>query len=498
MTDPRRRLPGVDRLLASPEVADLLDLYPRDRVVTELRREIDEERARVTVAPAPEAPDFPEMAERFARDIGARLSRLRQPSLRPVVNATGVILHTNLGRAPLAPEAVEAMVRLTAGYSNLEFSLEEGTRGSRYDHARELLSDLTGAEDALVVNNAAGALVLALAALAGERGVVVSRGELIEIGGGFRLPEVIAAAGVPMLEVGTTNRTRIEDYAEGTLGHGTGAPAEQGHTEQRHSAQVPATQEATPAQRHPAGGGALLKVHRSNFRMVGFTEEAALTDLVALGEESGLPVVYDLGSGLMVDPVLLGLPPEPTVRESVATGADLVLFSGDKLLGGPQAGIVVGRAPAVALLRRHPLCRALRVDGATLAALEATLGLHLDPAQAMARIPVLRMIAERASEVEGRAQSVVRGLPSGGEWQVEVVRMEGRIGGGTFPEHPVPSAGIRFQGGDVEHLARALRGGTPPVVGRVAKDALLLDLRTVLPDELPLLEKALQAALVGA
>ncbi len=389
------------------------------------------------------------------------LAHEAHPSLRPVVNATGVILHTNLGRAPLAEEALAAMIRVGPGYSNLEFDLEDGVRGSRYLHARDLLLRLTGAEDALVVNNAAGALVLALAALAGGKGVAVSRGELVEIGGGFRLPEILAASRARLLEVGTTNRTRAADYREG------------------------------------APDGALLKVHRSNFRMTGFTEEASLSELVTLGRELGLPVIHDLGSGLLLEPARLGLPPEPRPHDALVAGVDLVLFSGDKLLGGPQAGILLGRADAVAAARRHPLCRALRVDGMTLAALEATLALYLDPVRAVERIPTLRMLAASVEEVRGRAEALVDRLTRGGAgFPMAVAELDGRVGGGTFPEHTVPSAGLRIP--DPEGaLAARLRAADPPVVGRLDGGSLVLDLRTVLPADEPAVERGLSAAWEG-
>jgi L-seryl-tRNA(Ser) seleniumtransferase len=356
------------------------------------------------------------------------------------------------------------MEGVAAGYSNLEFDLATGRRGSRYHHCASLIAELTGAEDGLVVNNCAGGLVLALAALARDRDVVVSRGEMVEIGGGFRIPEVLEQAGARLREVGATNRTRASDY-ESALRAG--------------------------------GVAAILKVHRSNFRISGFTEEAELTELAALGRAHRVPVIHDLGSGLMVEAARLGLPPEPTPAQSVQTGADLVIFSGDKLLGGPQAGLIAGTRELVARLKRTPLCRALRVDKGTLAALEATLRLYRDEDRALAEIPALRMLAAGLDELENRAHALAEGLD--GAIEAAVVRGHGRVGGGTYPEHPVPSVLLRLDPGALgaETLARRLRSGDPPVVGRVEEGAVLLDLRSVLPEQDRLLGVRIRQAVGG-
>lgn len=423
-----------------------------------LRSVMDEARAGLgtgaeagdVAAPAPWAAKVLEALE--AEDV---------PSLRPVINATGVVLHTNLGRAPLAEAARAAMARVAQGYSNLEFDVDTGTRGSRYDHCADLFARLSGAEAALVVNNAAGALVLALNAVAAGKGVAVSRGELVEIGGGFRIPEIMERSGARLVEVGATNRTRPGDYS---------AALEAGDV------------------------AALLKVHRSNFRMTGFTEEVGLEELVRLAHDAGLPVLHDLGSGLFVDPSRLGLPAEPRAADSVAQGADLVVVSGDKLFGGPQAGIIVGRADLVARLRANPLCRALRVDKVTLAGLEATARLYLDPPRALREIPTLRMLAETPESVLARARAVADALGREGV-AVEVVASGGAVGGGTYPDVSLASWAVALRPrGSATALSAALRRGAMAVVGRIEDTRVLLDARTVDPTEVDALVSAVTQA----
>jgi L-seryl-tRNA(Ser) seleniumtransferase len=362
--------------------------------------------------------------------VRAEIERVRRPALRRVLNATGVLVHTNLGRAPLPAFALERVVEAARGYSNLEFDLAAGARGSRQDHAAALLRRLTGAEAALVVNNNAGAVLLALAALAEGCEVIVSRGELIEIGDGFRIPDVLARSGARLVEVGTTNRTRVADY-EAAIGDETAV---------------------------------LLRVHQSNFRIVGFAEQPGTAALAALAHRRGLPLVDDLGSGALVD-----LGEEPTARASLAAGADLVCFSGDKLLGGPQAGIVAGRADLVERLRRHPLQRALRIDKLSLAALEGTLLLYLDPARALAEVPVLRQLREDAAAVRARAERLAAAVDG------EVEETTARVGGGALPLAELPSFACALP----EELAAPLRAGEPPVVGVVRDGRLLLDCRTL-------------------
>ena len=385
-------------------------------------------------------------------DLAARLSdelaATRRPRLRRVLNATGVVVHTNLGRAPLAQEAIARMVGAAGGYSNLEYDLEQGARGSRQDHLAAILQRLTGAEAALVVNNNAAAVLLALAALAEGRDVVVSRGELIEIGDGFRIPDVLARSGARLVEVGTTNRTRAADY-ERAIGHQTAV---------------------------------VLRVHQSNFRVVGFEERPRLEEVAAVARRHGLPLVDDLGSGHVSasNKLLLGQE-EPTARESLAAGADLVCFSGDKLLGGPQAGIVLGRAELIERLRRHPLQRAVRIDKLSLAALEGTLLLHLEAPE---RIPVLRTLAQKRDAVRERAERLA--AATGGEVEETV----GRVGGGALPLAELPS----FACGLEESLAVALRGGEPPVVGVVRDGRLLLDCLTLTDEEAEEAAAAVRAA----
>lgn len=457
--DPRRRIPGVDRLLERPWCRELVRSRGRGWITRRLRVLLDDMRAGGRAVP--------DSDEGFEGLLRLEIARAELPSLRRVVNATGVVLHTNLGRAPLADEARRAMAA-AAGYGNVEFDLESGRRGSRYDHCADLVRELTGAADAVVVNNGAGAVALALTALAAGRGVVVSHGEMVEIGGGFRIPEVVEAAGAELVTVGTTNRTRRGDYARAI---------ERG------------------------GVGAILKVHRSNFAVSGFTEETELAELVALGAGTGTPVIHDLGSGLMVDSASVGLPHEPTPARSVGAGADLVAFSGDKLLGGPQAGVLAGRAEAVARAKAHPLCRALRCDKVTLAGLEATLALYRDPERARERIPALRMIGTPVEAVRRRAEAVLDALGDAGassaRLNAEIAEEWSLVGGGTFPEARLPSAVIRLSAGDDAGAWLAvLRAHDPPVVARSRKGQVVIDLRTVAPHEDGVVASALRS--IGA
>ncbi|MCH1569871.1 MAG: L-seryl-tRNA(Sec) selenium transferase [Longimicrobiales bacterium] len=448
MSDPRSRIPSMDALLASPDIDSLMADAGRGQVVDALR--VSVALMREAIGRGDElAQDSVEDATWYVEHAAKLLTAAAVPSLRRVINATGVVLHTNLGRAPLADEALEAM-RSTATYSNLEFDLDQGVRGSRYTHCVRLLCDLTGAEDALVVNNAAGALVLSMSTVGLGRGVAVSRGELVEIGGGFRIPEVVERSGASLVEVGSTNRTRGDDYEE-----------------------VVASGEAE----------AILKVHRSNFRITGFTEEASVAELVEIAAGHGIPVVYDLGSGLMLPAQDIGLPEEPRAEASVSAGADAVVISGDKLLGGPQAGIIVGRAELIGRMRKNPLCRALRVDKVTLAGLEATLRLYLDPQRVLERIPTLRMLSMNGDTLKAIAEKVVGGLVAAGV-SCAVVPTKGAVGGGTYPGVELDSWAVELEGPKgAQALANALREGSPPVVGRLVDDKLRLDVRTLLPGE---------------
>jgi L-seryl-tRNA(Ser) seleniumtransferase len=414
--------------------------------VDELARSSDDplavEAARAVIARARAAIGAGDDPGDLAEKLRSELASSRRPELRRVINATGVIVHTNLGRAPLAEEALARVAETARGYSNLEYDLDAGGRGSRQAHVAGILRRLTGAEAALVVNNNAAAVMLALAALAEDRDVLVSRGELIEIGDGFRIPDVLARSGARLVEVGTTNRTRAADY-EAAIGPETAV---------------------------------LLRVHQSNFRVVGFTERPALEQLARIAERFGVPLVDDLGSGALVD-----VGDEPTAREALAAGADLVCFSGDKLLGGPQAGIVLGRADLVERLRRHPLQRALRADKLTLAALEGTLTLYLDAPE---RIPVIRMLREDTADVRARAERLARLV--GGEVEETVAR----VGGGALPLAELRSFACAVE----EHLAAPLRLGNPPVVAIVRDGRLLLDCRALSEAEVDEAASAVAAA----
>ncbi len=458
MTDPRRAIPSVDRLLGSAAFAELVGAWPRRRVVDALKTVQAEVRQRVA---AGEAAQGLEDEATYASAVAARLEAAERVLLRPVINATGVVLHTNLGRAPLAAAAVAAVVRAASSYSNLEYDLEAGERGSRYAHCVPLLLELSGAEDALVVNNNAGALVLALNTLALGREAVVSRGELIEIGGSFRIPEIMERSGARMRAVGATNRTHPADYA-GAIGVATGA---------------------------------LLKVHPSNYRVTGFTAEVSLAELAALGAEREVPVINDLGSGLLLDLSVLGLPREPTAAEAIAAGADIVTMSGDKLLGGPQAGILLGRAAAISAMRRNPLCRALRPDKLTLAALEATLALYREPERALREIPTLRMLALGAEALARRARGLADALAANGVASA-LVAGSSAVGGGAYPEAALPTTLVLLEaaGSSASEVERRLRHGAPPVVARIVDDRVALDARTIAPAEEAALVEAVRDA----
>ncbi|HET7600420.1 MAG TPA: L-seryl-tRNA(Sec) selenium transferase [Gemmatimonadales bacterium] len=453
MSDARRHLPSVDRLLREPAVAALLEVAPRAAVVAAVRDAVAAARTRRAGPP-----------DDWAAEVRDQLARRVAPSLRPVLNATGVVLHTNLGRAPLAPAALEAVAAVAGGYANLELDLPSGTRGSRADHARTLLAELTGAEDGLAVNNAAGALVLALNALAEGREVLISRGELLEIGGSFRIPDILEKSGARLREVGTTNRTHLEDYARAI------GPA----------------------------SAVILTVHRSNFEQTGFVATPDPEAVAALAHQRGLAYVYDVGSGLLADLAPWGLTGEPRVGDAVGAGADLVLFSGDKLLGGPQAGCLVGARGTIERCRRNPLARALRADKLTLAALEATLRLYRDPAVATREIPVLAMLTAGPAELERRAEALARSCPA--ELAPALVPGESAVGGGSFPGARLPTTLVLLDAGPLgaDGLALRLRLGQPPVVTRVAAGRVALDPRTLPAEAAGEVGKALRHALESA
>ena len=434
-----RSLPAVDAVLRSPGVDWLAKQHGWPAVTAAIREALDVAREEIL------ADGTPEVGEEVLVAAAARL--LSHRGLRRVVNATGVILHTNLGRSILSEKAVEAVTEAARGYSNLEYDLSTGKRGSRYDHAVPLLREITGAEDALVVNNCAAATLLALSVVVSEARnevekpeVIVSRGQLIEIGGGFRIPEVLALSGAKLREVGTTNRTRLSDYEN-------------------------ATDENTRA---------ILWVHPSNFEVQGFIESVSIEELSALK----LPVIADVGSG-----ALLPMDDEPRVQGAIRAGAEVVIFSGDKLLGGPQAGIIVGSSRRISAMRHHPLTRAIRADKLCLAALEATLNSYLN-GTAPEELPTLRMFLAPAEEVRKRAEKLAGALAGAAEeLEVGVVPSAARSGGGTLPVYEIPSFAVRLGGRDADLLAEELRAADPPVVGRVMDDRLLLDTRTILPGE---------------
>jgi len=452
MREELRKLPSVDRLLQEETIQALAEEYGHDLTVEAIRQALD--LARQGIMAGQECPSIDALVEVTRANLKAQ----SRPTLRPVINATGVIIHTNLGRAPLSAEARAAMELAARGYTNLEYDLEAGRRGSRYVHAEGLLCQLTGAEAALVVNNNAAAVLLILTALARGKEVIVSRGHLVEIGGGFRLPEVMRQSGARLVEVGTTNRTYIHDYEE-------------------------AIAEETAL---------LMRVHRSNFRLIGFVHEPTVGELVELGEKKGLLVVDDLGSGALLDTSLYGLAHEPMLQESVAQGVALVSASGDKLLGGPQAGIIVGREDLVARLKRHSLTRALRVDKTTIAALQATL-LHYLKGEAEEKVPVWQMIATPIEAIKGRAMDWVGKLTKAGI-AARVVDGLSTVGGGSLPGETLPTKLVAIQVDSPDELARRLRAGDPPVIGRIEDNLFLLDPRTVLAEEEEVLTEAIKRA----
>jgi L-seryl-tRNA(Ser) seleniumtransferase len=448
-----RKLPGVDQLLSHPQIASLEAEYPRAFIVNLVRKQLEE--ARRTIGAGKKCPTIYEIV----LSLRLYLDGLANPSLRPVINATGVILHTNLGRAPLSKKTVTAMIDISGTYNNLEFDVMKGVRGSRQTHIESLLCEVTGAEAGLVVNNNASAVLLGLSASARRKEVVVSRGQAVEIGDSFRIPDVMRQSGAKLIEVGTTNCTYARDY-ENAITNSTAA---------------------------------LLRVHSSNFKVVGFTNEITIEELVAVGNKHNLPVFDDLGSGCLLDTTVFGLAEEPSVQRSVAAGVALAFFSGDKLLGGPQAGIIVGKKEYVDKLRRHPLARAVRIDKIRLAGLIATL-IHYLKGEATNTIPIWQMISANVNEIELRAQawaSVTNGLG-------KVVNGESMVGGGSFPGGTLPTKlmAISMEGKKnaafVLKLSQALRNYTTPIIGRISDNVFLLDPRSVLPEEDEIVVKALQ------
>jgi L-seryl-tRNA(Ser) seleniumtransferase len=448
-----RKLPSVDRLLQEGTVQAQVSTHGRELTVAAVREALDA--ARQSIQGGEKCP----AVEQLVENVALYLAEIERPSLFPVINASGVIIHTNLGRSPLSAAARTAMEAVAQGYSNLEYELAAGRRGSRHVHAARLLCQLSGAEAAMVVNNNAAAVLLILSALARDREVIISRGQLVEIGGGFRIPDVMRQSGTHLVEVGTTNRTYLADY-EAAISEETAL---------------------------------ILRVHHSNFRLLGFTAQPTAAELAELGERYGLPLVDDLGSGTLLDTVPYGLAHEPTIQESLAAGASLVSASGDKLLGGPQAGMILGRQKLVEQLKRHPLARALRVDKTTLASLEATLS-HYLRGEAEREVPVWQMMAMSLEEITERARSWAGELARQGI-AAEVVDGESTVGGGSLPGETLPTRLLALRVPSPDSLAARLRAGNPPVMARIEAERLLLDPRTVLPDQDEGLLTALRTAL---
>jgi L-seryl-tRNA(Ser) seleniumtransferase len=464
-----RKIPSVDEILSKPEISDLLGTRPRTVVVEAVRRGL--RMLREEILRKEDLSDmedaffsFERLHPFFLREIDLQM----KPRLRRVINATGVVIHTNLGRSPLHPSALSHIMEVARTYSNLEYDLDFGERGSRYSHVEKILCQLSGAEAATVVNNNAGAVLLALSTIAEGREVIVSRGELVEIGGAFRIPDVMRRSGALLREVGTTNRTYLDDYQK-AIGPQTAL---------------------------------LLKVHTSNFRVMGFAADVSCQDLVDLGRSQGIPVMDDLGSGCFVDLSRYGLGREPTAQEVIQSGVDLVTFSGDKLLGGPQAGILLGKRGLLDLIKVNPLARALRIDKLTLAALESTLLLYLDEERAVEEIPTLRMLTLNRKGLRAKGRRLLRRLGKKAREQMECSLREdiSQVGGGALPLQELPTVvlGIKPVGLSASEVEKNLRMGEVPVISRISKEELILDMRTVFDEEIPLLALGIEKALTQA
>jgi L-seryl-tRNA(Ser) seleniumtransferase len=456
-SNPYRAIPQVQTLLESKGAVALCAEYSRQETVAALRLCLDRIRALIGRNRDYQAPDF--HGDEFFTRVREEILRNRERSLQGVINATGIILHTNLGRAPIAAETIDAIRETALGYSNLEFNLAAGTRGSRYVHTERILKQITGAEAAVVVNNCAAAVLVSLNTLARGREVIVSRGELIEIGGGFRMPDVIAATGAILREVGTTNKCRLADYEQAIN----------------------------------VNTGVILSNHCSNYRIIGFTERPELYALAELAHRHNLYLVEDLGSGALLDLAAYGIKNERSVQQLLADGADLVMFSGDKLLGGPQAGIIVGRAAPIERIKKNPLLRALRIDKLSLAALEATLNLYLAPELALQRVPILKMLSADPNAIKKRAQALARHLNRQESIAAHVAADVSYVGGGSAPMNELPTWVIRVESQNYssEEIGRRLRLHKPAVIGRIADDTFVIDLRTVFPEQIAALRVAL-------
>ncbi len=459
-----RMLPGVDHILEHAKTEPFFDNIPKSVLVRSVRSVLDDYR-NIIIHSTQDITGKSLSDNAVLEKVKHSVKKAIAPNLKRVINATGVVVHTNLGRSLLANDAIENILIISSMYSNLEFDLSEGKRGSRYSCVEDVLCELTGAESAMVVNNNAGAVLLCLETVAKDRQVIVSRGELVEIGGAFRIPDVMAKSGGILKEVGTTNRTHLKDY-ENAINNDTGL---------------------------------LLKVHKSNYSIVGFTAEVLLKDLAVLGAKYNIPVMEDLGSGTFIDLSKYGMVKEPTVQDSVAAGADIVTFSGDKLLGGPQAGIIVGKKIFLDRIRQNPLTRALRIDKLTLAALESTMRLYRDPEKAVEAIPTLRMLTVSFYVIEKKAEKLCSILKNINDSRVspELLNLSSRVGGGALPLQDLPSkcVGVRVEGMSANSVEKYMRKNTPPVIGRIEEDFFIMDMRTINDDEFTVIETAFRTML---
>ena len=453
------KLPSVDELLKSAPGTALLHTYPRRFVLQGIREGIDQKRREIL---AGRSADLSE--EVLMADIENIIACLSSFSLKPLINATGVVIHTNLGRSTLSERVLENIRRVSENYSNLEYDIEKGKRGKRYTHIKRILREITGAEDALIVNNNAAAVLLCLNTFSKGKEVIVSRGELVEIGGSFRMPDVMESSNAILREVGTTNKTHLFDYEKAINEHTS----------------------------------LILKIHKANFRIVGFTDEVSIEDLVSLGSKHHIPVMYDLGSGCLIDLKPYGIHDEPSVQEIVKTGVDLTTFSGDKLLGGPQGGVIVGKKEHIERIQKNPITRAVRIDKLTLAGFEATLMEYVDEEKAIASIPTLRMLLQKPEEIRVRANTIARRLKK--EIQnahIKVTADTSRAGGGSLPERDLPTfvTAVKPDSISVNELEEILRKGTPPVITRIKEDTLVLDARTIRNNDIATLVQRIKSAL---
>ena len=452
-------LPSVDEILKSAPGSAFLHDYPRKFVLQGIRQGIDQKRREILSGRSTDL-----SGEILVSDIKHIIASLSALSLKPLINATGVVIHTNLGRSTLSERALENIRRVSESYSNLEYDINQGRRGKRYSHIKRILREITGAEDALIVNNNAAAVLLCLNTLAKGKEVIVSRGELVEIGGSFRMPDVMASSGAMLREVGTTNKTHLHDYENAITGQTS----------------------------------LILKIHRSNFRIVGFTDEVPIEDLVSLGRKHQIPVMFDLGSGCLMDLRPYGFYDEPAVQEVVKTGVDLTTFSGDKLLGGPQGGVIVGKKEYIEHIQKNPITRAVRIDKLTLAGFEATLMDYLDEDRAVTAIPTIRMLLQRPEEIRVRANKIARRLKKAkSNASIRVMADSSRAGGGALPERDLPTfvTALRTDSMSVNELEEKLRKGTPAVIARIKGDSLLLDARTIRDHDIPVLVQRVHSAL---